>query len=145
MASKRERETNNGVEEERLDFETKRQRKDEESSPSPPSVSVANPLSGLANNYADIDEEEDYGRRERVTTSERRNDGSQKNGHGYQEDDDSDEDEAREQLYGGRSSRQVEVRKDCPYLDTVNRQVFNLSGSFVGSNFAYFVCIFEFR
>ena len=128
MASKRERETNN-----------------EESSPSPPPVSIATPLSGLANNYADIDEEEDYDRRERVTTSERRNDGSQKNGHGYQEDDDSDEDEAREQLYGGRSSRQVEVRKDCPYLYTVNRQVFNLSGSFVGSNFTSVIWIFEFR
>jgi len=28
-----------------------------------------------------------------------------------------------------RSSRQVEVRKDCPYLDTVNRQVFHSVGS----------------
>ncbi|KAG8490645.1 hypothetical protein CXB51_013899 [Gossypium anomalum] len=41
-----------------------------------------------------------------------------------EEEDDDDEDDP----YGlgstpGRSNRQVEVRRDCPYLDTVNRQV----------------------
>ncbi|KAL1353355.1 hypothetical protein HN51_017315 [Arachis hypogaea] len=125
MASKRERETNKGLGEEELDAEAKRQRKDEESSPPSAAASIANPLSGLANNYADIDEEEYYDRKGKLSTNERRNDGSQKNGNGYEElgDSDSDDDDSSEPLYGGRRSRQIEVRKDCPYLDTVNRQV----------------------
>ncbi|XP_057719649.1 uncharacterized protein LOC130934077 [Arachis stenosperma] len=125
MASNRERETNKRLGEEELDAEAKRQRKDEESSPPSAAASIANPLSGLANNYADIDEEEYYDRKGNLSTNERRNDGSQKNGNGYEElgDSDSDDDDSSEPLYGGRRSRQIEVRKDCPYLDTVNRQV----------------------
>jgi len=127
MASKREREVGDRVEGEGRDNESKRQKLDEDSSPSPP-VSVANPLSGLANNYADIDDEEEYVRRERGSVSERRNGGSHLNGDRHGEADDSDEeDDSHEQLVGGRNRRQVEVRKDCPYLDTVNRQVFDLS------------------
>ncbi|KAG5130399.1 hypothetical protein JHK84_036796 [Glycine max] len=123
MASKREREASDRVEDEGVDNESKRQRLDEDSSPSPPPVSIANPLSGLANNYADIDEEEDYVRRERGSINERRNDGSQHNGHKkYGEADDSDEEDDSHEQFSGRN-RQVEVRKDCPYLDTVNRQV----------------------
>ncbi|QHO27714.1 U4/U6.U5 tri-snRNP-associated protein [Arachis hypogaea] len=104
MASKRERETNEGLGEEELDAETKRQRKDEESSPPSAAASIANPLSG-------------------------RNDGSQKNGNGYEElgDSDSDDDDSNEPLYGGRCSRQIESWKDCPYLDTVNRQVLDFN------------------
>lgn len=128
MTSKRER-----VEKEGLDSESKRQRVDEESSPSPPPVNIANPLSGLANNYADVDEEEDYYR------SDIRNDKPKHNGHKYDADDDSDEeDDSQEQLFGGRNSRQVEVRKDCPYLDTVNRQVFDLFGPLWNVYFASF-------
>ncbi|CAJ2671911.1 unnamed protein product [Trifolium pratense] len=124
MASKRERVTGDRVEEEELDFELKRQRVNENSSPSPSPVSIANPLSGLANNYADIDEEEDYYQRDKGTVSNNRNGGSQQNGHKYEGDDDSDEeDDLGNQLFVGRNSRQVEVRRDCPYLDTVNRQV----------------------
>jgi len=127
MTSKREREVDRKVEDEGLDNESKRQKLDENSSPSPPPVSIANPLSGLANNYADIDEEEEYVRRERGSVNESRNDRSQHNGHRYGEADGSDEeDDSQEQLFSGRNSRQVEVRKDCPYLDTVNRQVFDL-------------------
>jgi U4/U6.U5 tri-snRNP-associated protein 2 len=127
MASKRERATGDRVEEEELDFESKRQRVDENSSPSPPPVSIANPLSGLANNYADIDEEENYYQRDKGAVSNNRNGGSQQNGHKYEGDDDSDEeDDSGKQLFAGRYSRQVEVRRDCPYLDTVNRQVFYL-------------------
>ncbi|KAI5387933.1 uncharacterized protein LOC127100741 isoform X1 [Lathyrus oleraceus] len=123
MTSKRERATDDRVEKEGLDFESKRKRVDKDSSPSPPPVSIANPLSGLANNYADIDEEEDYYQRDKGTVSDNRNGASQQNGHKYEGDDYSDEEEdSQEQLFGGRS-RQVEVRKDCPYLDTVNRQV----------------------
>jgi U4/U6.U5 tri-snRNP-associated protein 2 len=131
MSSKRERATGDRVEEEGLDFESKRQRVDEDSSPSPPPVNIANPLSGLANNYADIDEEEDYYQMAKAAVNDKRNGGSQQNGHKYEGDDDSDEEEdSSQQLFGGRSSRQVEVRKDCPYLDTVNRQVFYSSGAF---------------
>jgi U4/U6.U5 tri-snRNP-associated protein 2 len=127
MASKRERATGDRVEEEELDFESKRQRVDENSSPSPPPVSIANPLSGLANNYADIDEEENYYQRDKGAVSNNRNGGPQQNGHKYEGDDDSDEeDDSGKQLFAGRYSRQVEVRRDCPYLDTVNRQVFYL-------------------
>lgn len=126
MASKRERENGDRVEEKELDFDSKRQRVDEETSPSPHPVSTANPLSGLANNYADIDEEEDYYRRDKGAISNNRNDGSNHNGNRYEENDDSDEED--DSPVGGRNNRQVEVRKDCPYLDTVNRQVFYLSG-----------------
>ncbi|CAJ1795141.1 unnamed protein product, partial [Sphenostylis stenocarpa] len=119
MSSKREREVGDRVENEGRDNESKRQKLDEDSSPSPPPVSIVNPLSGLANNYADIDEEEDYVRREKGSVNERRNDG-----HRYGEADDSDEeDDSHDHLFSGRNNRQVEVRKDCPYLDTVNRQV----------------------
>ncbi|GAU21740.1 hypothetical protein TSUD_328650 [Trifolium subterraneum] len=120
MASKREMATGDRVEEEELDSESKRQRVDGNSSPP---VSIANPLSGLANNYADIDEEEDYYQRDKGTVSNNRNGGSRQNGHTYEGDDDSDEDDSGKQLFAGRYSRQVEVRRDCPYLDTVNRQV----------------------
>ncbi|XP_028777256.1 U4/U6.U5 tri-snRNP-associated protein 2 [Neltuma alba] len=128
MASKREREINSGSkEEEELKFasDSKRQRLVEESSPSPPPVSIANPLSGLANNYADVDEEEVYGRREsRTAVGEKVNGDSHRNGHGYDEEvEEEDEEDSQEQLSVGRHSRQVEVRRDCPYLDTVNRQV----------------------
>ncbi|KAE9617690.1 putative ubiquitinyl hydrolase 1 [Lupinus albus] len=118
MESKRER-----VEEEGLKPESKKKRLDEDSPPFTPSDSIANPLSGLANNYADVDEEEDYERRAKVTISGEKNDESLKNGHGYEEDDSDEDDDSRDQPFGGRNSRQVEVRKDCPYLDTVNRQV----------------------
>lgn len=126
MASKREREAGDRIEDEGIDNDSKRLRLDGSSSPSPP-VSIANPLSGLANNYADIDEEEDYVRWERVSVNERRNDGSRHNGHSHGEADDSDEEDDSHEQFSGRNNRQVEVRKDCPYLDTVNRQVFGLS------------------
>ncbi|KAI4297164.1 hypothetical protein L6164_037065 [Bauhinia variegata] len=126
MASKRDRETNNGVEEEGFDPESKRQRLREESSPSPPPVSIANPLSGLANNYADVDEEEDCERRQQSNVVERENNDFQKNGQGYHEEEDDeseDDDNLQEQLTSLGRRRQVELRRDCPYLDTVNRQV----------------------
>nr|POE91900.1 u4/u6.u5 tri-snrnp-associated protein 2 [Quercus suber] len=84
MSSKRK--TGDLVSKEGFGSEAKRQRvveEDEvESSPSPPPLPIANPLSRLANYDDDEEEEED----------ERRN-------------------------------REVERRRDCPYLDTVNRQV----------------------
>ncbi|XP_054783207.1 uncharacterized protein LOC129290459 [Prosopis cineraria] len=123
MASKREREINiASKEEEELNLvsDSKRQRLVEESSPSPPPVSIANPLSGLANNYADVDEDEYY---DRNSVREKLNGDSKRNGRGYDEDaEDEDEEDSSEQL-SVRHNRQVEVRRDCPYLDTVNRQV----------------------
>ncbi|PNX55807.1 U4/U6.U5 tri-snRNP-associated protein 2-like, partial [Trifolium pratense] len=86
MTSKREMVTGDRVEEEGVDLELKRQRVDENSSPSSPPVSIANPLSGLANYYADIDEEEDYYQRDKSTVSDNRNGGSQQNGHKYEGD-----------------------------------------------------------
>jgi len=93
MTSKREREVVDRVEDKGLDNESKRQKLDEDSLSSPPPVSIANPLSGLANNYADIDEEEEYVQRERGSINEMRNDGSQHNGHRYGEADDSDKED----------------------------------------------------
>lgn len=133
MGSKREREitiTNGSKEEDEVKFvsDSKKQRlvNEEESSPSPPPhVSIANPLSGLANNYADLDEDEVYLRR---GMDDKENGESKRNGHGFDEEDDEDEEDDDEDLNEhvsvGRHSRQVEARRDCPYLDTVNRQVF---------------------
>ncbi|KAI9085917.1 hypothetical protein K1719_031994 [Acacia pycnantha] len=124
MASKREREIDSeSKEEEELKFvsDSKRQKLLEESPP----VSIANPLSGLANNYADVDDEEVYARRESNTTvGDKVNGDSQRNEHGYDEEiEEEDEEDSHDQLSVGRHSRHVEVRRDCPYLDTVNRQV----------------------
>lgn len=92
----------------------------EQSSPSPPRLGFENPLLPLANTYDDDDEEEEYGGRgdSRANVGENGRRG---------EDGDGDEDEDEDDLangYGqGKRSRLVEVRRDCPYLDTVNRQV----------------------
>lgn len=92
----------------------------EQSSPSPPRLGFENPLLPLANTYDDDDEEEEYGGR---------GDSGAKVGQNGRtgEDDDEDKDEDEDDLangYGqGQRSRLVEVRRDCPYLDTVNRQV----------------------
>jgi hypothetical protein len=45
-----------------------------------------------------------------------------------EEEDEEDEDDARRAPE--RRSRQVELRRDCPYLDTVNRQVSRILLSF---------------
>ncbi|PNX59703.1 hypothetical protein L195_g059819, partial [Trifolium pratense] len=39
--------------------------------------------------------------------------------HKYEGDND---DSDHEQLLAGRNSRDVDVRRDCPYLDTVNKK-----------------------
>lgn len=41
--------------------------------------------------------------------------------------DDEEDDDADASKLRGKHSRRVEVRRDCPYLDTVNRQVMYLS------------------
>ncbi|KAJ7969023.1 U4/U6.U5 tri-snRNP-associated protein 2 [Quillaja saponaria] len=126
MTSKRE--ANNWMEGEDFNPNSKRKKLLEESSSSPPPVSIANPLSGLANNYGDDDEEEDDDRRELDNGRERDEvDGSHQNGHGLVEENEqrelSDSDDNEQPFGQGRHNRQIEVRRDCPYLDTVNRQV----------------------
>lgn len=110
------------AEEEGFASESKRRKVVEESSsPSPPPLPIANPLAGLAN-YDDDDEEEEDERHRRSEQN-----GDRKEG-GQQDDDDDDDDDQHEQAYSqGKRSREVERRRDCPYLDTVNRQVYNSS------------------
>lgn len=108
---KQSREEINSIDGER---NLKRQKVVDKSSSPPPPLGFNNPLLPLANTYDDDDEDEDY---ERRTVSRNLNGARvQKNG------DDSDDSSGIE-LPLGRKSRQVEVRRDCPYLDTVNRQV----------------------
>ncbi len=117
---KSKRENDDLVEEEGFASELKRRKVVEESSPSSPPLPIANPLVGLAN-YDDDDEEEED---ERHRRSEQNGDRKE----GGQQDDDDDDDDHHEQAYSqGKRSREVERRRDCPYLDTVNRQVYNSS------------------
>ncbi|XP_062160876.1 uncharacterized protein LOC133868080 [Alnus glutinosa] len=113
---KSKRENDDLVEEEGFASESKRRKVVEESSPSPPPLPIANPLAGLAN-YDDDDEEEEDERHRRSEQNDDRKEGGQ-------QDDDDDDDDHHEQAYSqGKRSREVERRRDCPYLDTVNRQV----------------------
>ncbi|XP_062160357.1 uncharacterized protein LOC133867622 isoform X3 [Alnus glutinosa] len=113
---KSKRENDDLVEEGGFASELKRRKVVEESSPSPPPLPIANPLAGLAN-YDDDDEEEED---ERHRRSEQNGDRKE----GGQQDDDDDDDDHHEQAYSqGKRSREVERRRDCPYLDTVNFQV----------------------
>ncbi|XP_044509686.1 U4/U6.U5 tri-snRNP-associated protein 2-like [Mangifera indica] len=95
----------------------------EQSSPSPSPLGFENPLLPLANTYDDDEEdEEEIGRRVLSGGSSRAKD--EQYGYGVQEDGNEDEDGRDDQGVGqGKRSRVVEVRRDCPYLDTVNRQV----------------------
>lgn len=75
-------------------------------------------------NYGDDDEEEDY----KFKQNGSRYDGDEGDGNDDEEDDEDHDDDANHV----KRSRDVEVRKDCPYLDTVNRQVHGL----------FLICIF---
>lgn len=95
---------------------------------SSPQLGFENPLLPLAS-YDEDDEEEEDDKRDgsggRVVNNGRR---AEQNGHNYyEEDDDDDEDDEESQVGQGQRSRSIEVRRDCPYLDTVNRQVFHSS------------------
>lgn len=111
MGSKRQNDS--VVDEEELGPDLKRHKSLGESSPSSPPASENPQLPGF--NYGDDDEEEDYK--------------SKQNGSGYDGDegDGTDDEENDEDENHIMRSRDVEVRKDCPYLDTVNRQVHCLS------------------
>ncbi|XP_057960732.1 uncharacterized protein LOC131152847 [Malania oleifera] len=110
--------------------DSKRQRLLPQSSPSPPPpLAFENALLPLAS-YDDDEEDEDE-RKEASRSS--RDEGSGRNveqngrrdrGRGYEGDDDEEEDDPHNGgLNQGKRNRLIEVRRDCPYLDTVNRQV----------------------
>ncbi|KAJ0045333.1 hypothetical protein Pint_05624 [Pistacia integerrima] len=125
MSRKRENESSGNE-----DGYSKRQKvAGEQSLPSPPRLGFENPLLPLANTYDDDDEdEEENGRRvHNAGGGGYSRDRDEQNGNGVQEDeDDEDEDDHDDQGVGqGKRSRVVELRRDCPYLDTVNRQVPN--------------------
>lgn len=125
---KSEREVKNGGSEE--DREVKRKRVIERSDSPPPPLGFNNPLLPLANAYDDEDEEEEDEQRKSLARGSggKDNNGVAK-GEGNRnkvrevEDEDDDDDDAFKSR--GKHSRHVEVRRDCPYLDTVNRQVIN--------------------
>ncbi|KAB1221772.1 U4/U6.U5 tri-snRNP-associated protein 2 [Morella rubra] len=126
---KSKRENDNLVEDEEVLASEPKRRKvlEEESSPSPPPLPIANPLAGLAN-YDDDEEEEDERQKQRPEQNGDRKEGgrqlAEQNGEGGDQEDDYDDEDQDDQGYGqGKRSRDVERRRDCPYLDTVNRQV----------------------
>ncbi|GLT26675.1 hypothetical protein SLA2020_017220 [Shorea laevis] len=103
----------------------KRQKVLEKSSSLPPPMGFENPLLPLANTYDDDDEDEDHERRALNRWGEGQNGArGEQNGNGveYAEVED-DDDDLSGQEFPGKHNRLVEVRRDCPYLDTVNRQV----------------------
>lgn len=103
-------------------------------SPLPPRLGFDNALLPLAT-YDDDDEDEEEDER-RVAGGGRFESGDGRiEPNGYRdggEDDDEDEDDdgnSEQGLSQGKRNRVVELRRDCPYLDTVNRQVLYLSAS----------------
>ncbi|GLT83659.1 hypothetical protein SLE2022_019360 [Rubroshorea leprosula] len=108
--------------------DVKRQKVLEKSTSPPPPLGFQNPLLPLANAYDDDDEDEDF---ERMTLSSRRAGGGQNAARVEQnseddehaDDEDDSDDPSGQELPQGKQNRQIEVRRDCPYLDTVNRQV----------------------
>ncbi|VAI68670.1 unnamed protein product [Triticum turgidum subsp. durum] len=93
-------------------------------------------LLGLAN-YADEEEEERGAPRGRANGRPREEE--------EEEEDEDDEEEEDERRAPERRPRQVELRRDCPYLDTVNRQVldfdFEKFCSISLSNLNVYVCL----
>ncbi|CAO2823598.1 unnamed protein product [Amaranthus hypochondriacus] len=122
MGSKRDRE-------DQLESDVKRQKviDKEEEAGSPQMHAFENPLLPLAS-YDDVDDEEEERKREAILRRAGAGNGNQVkiNGDGRNElidDDDEDDDEEGSHFSQGKRNRSVEVRRDCPYLDTVNRQV----------------------
>ncbi|KAG7616929.1 hypothetical protein ISN45_At04g023550 [Arabidopsis thaliana x Arabidopsis arenosa] len=99
----------------------------ERSNSPPPPLGFNNHLLPLANAYDDDDEEEgnelkkSQARRNGVAKGE--GNGNKVNGEAQEEVDDEEDDDDDASKGRGKHSRHVEVRRDCPHLDTVNRQV----------------------
>nr|XP_043634910.1 U4/U6.U5 tri-snRNP-associated protein 2-like [Erigeron canadensis] len=74
--------------------------------------------------YDDDDEDDDDAAVNNNHNNKNNNNGQnlENNGHPEEEDDD-DDDEEEFNHNRGRGNRMIEIRRDCPYLDTVNRQV----------------------
>lgn len=97
--------------------DSKRQKLMNRFSPPPPAT-IADALLPLAS-YDDDDDDDDE--QEDHDMMEKRNgNGLSKKEEDY--DDDEEESFGQGSIHGMRQ-RQVEIRRDCPYLDTVNRQV----------------------
>ncbi|KAJ8567757.1 hypothetical protein K7X08_019965 [Anisodus acutangulus] len=101
--------------------DAKRQKVMDHSSPSLPPVAFENPLLPLAS-YDDDEDDEDDGRRGH-TAEQVINNGGNKEQNGYSSDDEEDEDDEYHDRNQGKKNRAIEIRRDCPYLDAVNRQV----------------------
>ncbi|KAJ8545172.1 hypothetical protein K7X08_017755 [Anisodus acutangulus] len=115
----KKREVEDSMEDEEAN--AKRQKVRNHSSPSLPTVAFENPLLPLAS-YDDDEDDEDAGRRghnaEQVI-----NNGANKEQNVYTSDDEADEDDEYHGRSQGKRNRAIEIRRDCPYLDAVNRQV----------------------
>ncbi|KAJ4976568.1 hypothetical protein NE237_001674 [Protea cynaroides] len=136
MVTKRNRE-NDESEETQLE----RQKLLRQFSPSPPHHAIENALLPLATYNDDDDDEEEDRRREGsvyreensilVAQNSNREEQRRHESNGEEAEEENDDDAENEDdsdshqtgLNQGRRNRQVEVRRDCPYLDTVNRQV----------------------
>ncbi|KAH0985985.1 hypothetical protein GBA52_013162 [Prunus armeniaca] len=126
MNCKMEHEDDARVNAEGFESDPKRQKRNGHSSPSsspPPPASEGSLLPGF--NYGDEDDEDNQ---RRPPVDGYRGDGGDnqrdiKSGVEVEEEeeDDDDDDDLEQGLY--RRSREIEVRRDCPYLDAVNRQV----------------------
>ncbi|KAL3344773.1 hypothetical protein AABB24_023956 [Solanum stoloniferum] len=112
----KKREVEDGMVPEELN--AKRQKVMDQSSPSLPPVAFENPLLPLAS-YDDDEDDEDAGGKGHIA-EQVINNGGDKEQNGYSSDDEEDEDDGRNQ---GKRNHAIEIRRDCPYLDTVNRQV----------------------
>lgn len=122
MKTKRE---DNSDEDEGREFpDLKRQKKLDESSPPPASLAFENALHTLASYDDDDDEKEEEEMKEASGLRGREdNRRAERNGHRDEEEYDDDDDDPHQEANQVKRSRLVEVRRDCPYLDTVNRQV----------------------
>ncbi|KAK9147240.1 hypothetical protein Scep_005997 [Stephania cephalantha] len=95
-----------------------------EDSPRSPPPDIENPLLPLASYDEDEDDDDGEGmkKEESVSRSARKSEGV--NWYDEEGDDDGDEEDPyQDKSHPGQRRRQVEIRRDCPYLDTVNRQV----------------------
>ena len=125
MGSKRELDggSGNASEDGGLEFEPKRRKVVLESS----AAADNSLLPGF--NYGDDEEDEELAGR---FPSDGRGEGGgdkKRNGENAireaEEEAEDDEDYPYDQGFGlGKRSREIDIRRDCPYLDTVNRQVF---------------------
>lgn len=109
---------------ERDSLDPKRRRGAEESS----ALAFDSPLQVLANYDDDDDGDVVYARRGATNGSGGEGETGGKSEHNVSgERSDGDSEEEEEAGNWGRTGLMIEVRRDCPYLDTVNRQVHSFS------------------